>query len=152
MRVWIPQLCAGHAVIWSRKTPLSHKEPSCFFLLHVFLPLSLFFILGLFFTALRSGLSTQILWWFVAFFFLLPSPGVCLKDNSICSQSPTQACLSSFPLSAKTVNCQVQGSAFSHIILSICITLSWSPLIVLLFNCLFSTQSIPDDSSCMIQS
>lgn len=108
-----------------------------------FLPLSLFFILNLLFTVLCSGLRPQILWWFVANFFFLPSPGVCLKDNSICSKSPTQACLLSFPLSAKTVNCQVQGSAFSHIILSVCITLSQSTLIVLLFNCVFSTQRIP---------
>lgn len=151
MRVWIPQLCPGCAVIWSRKTSVSNKEPSCSSLLYVFLPLSLFFILDLLFTALCSGLRPQILWWFVAFFFL-PSPGVCLKDNSICSKSPTQACLLSFPLSAKTVNCQVQGSAFSHIILSICITVSQSTLIVLLFNCLFSTQRIPDESFSVIQS
>lgn len=54
----------------------------------------------------------------VSFLFCFSS-GDCLKDNSIWSKSPIQACLLSFPLSAKTVNCQVQGSAFSHITLTL---------------------------------
>lgn len=72
--------------------------------------------------------------WFLLFccLFGLFSSGDCLKDNPIWSRSPTQACLLSFPLSAKTVNCQVQGSAFSHIILTLCITLSW---VLCPYNC-----------------